>query len=132
MLRDNQAFSSFSVDDIDEARRFYGEVLGLDTAPVDGEGMESMLELRLRSGTRVMIYAKGDGHQPATFTVLNFIVGDVEATVRDLKARGVKFEIYKDGPVRTDDDGISRGGPGPTIAWFRDPAGNILSVLDNA
>jgi predicted enzyme related to lactoylglutathione lyase len=130
MLRENQAFSSFSVDDIGRAKQFYAEVLGLDAAPAGGEGMQSVLELHLSGGATVTLYAKGPGHQPATFTVLNFIVKDVEATVRELKARGVQFEVYKDGPVRTDDEGIFRGGPGPTIAWFRDPAGNILSVLE--
>ena len=130
MFRDNKAFSSFSVDDISKATQFYSETLGLDTAPVGGEGMESLLELRLSGGARVMLYAKGPGHKPATFTVLNFVVTNLEETVRELKRRGVRFEIYKDGPVRTDDDGIARGGPGPKIAWFTDPAGNILSVLE--
>lgn len=129
MLKNNEAFSSFSVDDIEKAKQFYGEVLGLETAPVEGEGMESMLELRLRGGGKVLLYAKGPGHQAATFTVLNFIVKNVEEAVRDLKSRGVPFEIYKDGPVTTNDEGIATG-PGPKIAWFRDPARNILSVLE--
>jgi predicted enzyme related to lactoylglutathione lyase len=129
MLRTNEAFSSFSTTDINEARRFYGEVLGLEIASI--EGMDDMLELRLAGGAKVTVYAKGQGHQPATFTVLNFIVKNVEEAVRELKKRGVKFEIYKDGPVKTDDEGIFRG-PGPKIAWFTDPAGNILSVLEPA
>ena len=128
MFRDNEAFSSFSVDDIQKARQFYGEVLGLDIAAI--EGMDDMFEVRLLGGAKVMLYAKGAGHQPATFTVLNFIVESVEGTMIALKAAGVRFEIYKDGPVTTDDEGIAQG-PGPKIAWFRDPAGNILSVLEN-
>ena len=127
MLNSSQAFSSFSIDDLDRARQFYGQTLGLDLGYI--EGMDGLLELRL-GGTKVMLYAKPD-HQPATFTVLNFPVKDVEATVAELKRRGVRFEVY-DGPaVKTDENGISRGNDqGPTIAWFKDPAGNILSVLE--
>lgn len=96
------------------------------------EGMGELLELRLAGGSKVMLYAKPD-HQPATFTVLNFPVKNVDETVAELKRRGVRFEIY-DGPaVKTDADGIARGdGNGPTIAWFKDPAGNIISVLETA
>jgi predicted enzyme related to lactoylglutathione lyase len=127
MLNSSQAFSSFSIDDLDRAREFYGQTLGIDVGDI--EGMGELLELRL-GGTKVMLYAKPD-HQPATFTVLNFPVKDVATTVAELKRRGVRFEVY-DGPaVQTDENGIARGdGEGPTIAWFKDPAGNILSVLE--
>jgi predicted enzyme related to lactoylglutathione lyase len=127
MLKDSTAFSSFSVNDIAAAKKFYGDTLGLDVSEMSEGGMP-LLELRT-SGSKVMLYPKDD-HLPATFTVLNFNVADVEAAVRDLKARGVTFEIYKEGPVKTDDRGISQGGGGPKIAWFKDPAGNILSVLE--
>lgn len=124
MLKDSQAFSGFSVDDLEAAHGFYGDTLGLDVTVVD-ESM-GLLSLDLASGARVMVYAKPT-HQPATFTVLNFPVADVEKAVDDLAARGVSFERY-DG-FDQDERGISRG-PGPLIAWFTDPAGNVLSVLE--
>jgi catechol 2,3-dioxygenase-like lactoylglutathione lyase family enzyme len=124
MLKDSKAFSGFSVDDFEEARRFYGDTLGLDVTVFD-ESM-GLLSLDLASGATVMVYAKPT-HQPATFTVLNFPVTDVEKTVDDLAARGISFERY-DG-FDQDGHGISRG-PGPLIAWFTDPAGNVLSVLE--
>ncbi|HUR81304.1 MAG TPA: VOC family protein, partial [Thermoanaerobaculia bacterium] len=124
MLNQSRAFSSFSVDDVERTRTFYAQTLGLDVGGVDG--MPELLELRLSTGARVMVYAKPN-HEPASFTVLNFRVKDLEATVEELKRRGVKFEIYDAGPVRTDDRGISTG-EGPKMAWFRDNAGNILSV----
>ena len=123
MLRDSAAFSGFSTNDLAAARAFYSDTLGLD---VEVEREMGVLSLKLAGGTTVMIYQK-DTHQPATFTVLNFPVGDVEAVVDDLSAKGVHFEKY-DG-FDQDDKGISRG-MGPTIAWFKDPAGNILAVLD--
>jgi predicted enzyme related to lactoylglutathione lyase len=126
MLKNNQAFPSFSIDDLAAARRFYGETLGVEVADVPDMG--EIFELRLHGGLRVMLYRKAN-HTPATFTVLNFIVQDVEQTVDELTRRGVKFEIYNDGPVRTNEKGISTG-PGPKMAWFTDPAGNILSVLE--
>ena len=126
MLNQSRAFSSFSVDDVERTRAFYAQTLGLEVAGVDG--MPELLELRLRDGVHVMLYAKPN-HEPASFTVLNFPVDDVEATVAELKRRGVKFEIYNDGPVRTDDRGISTG-DGPKMAWFRDSARNILSVIE--
>lgn len=122
MLRDSAAFSGFSTNDLDAARAFYGDTLGLDVT-VDEE-ME-LLSLNLAGGTTVMIYAKPT-HQPATFTVLNFPVPDVEAVVDDLTAKGVTFERY-DG-YGQDDKGVARGN-GPAIAWFTDPAGNVLAVL---
>ena len=114
---------------MDRARQFYGQTLGVEAETI--EEMGGFLELRLAGGTKVMLYVKSD-HQPATFTVLNFPVKNVEETVAELERRGVRFEIY-DGPnVKTDADGISRGDGGPTIAWFKDPAGNIISVLETA
>ena len=122
MFRDSEAFSSFSVDDIPKARDFYGNVLGVDVE----DGAMGHLVLKL-AGTRVMIYPKGKSHQPAGFTVLNFKVDDVDAAVDALAAKGVHFEHYEMADIRTDKKGIMRGEP--TIAWFKDPAGNILSVL---
>jgi catechol 2,3-dioxygenase-like lactoylglutathione lyase family enzyme len=124
MLKDSKAFSGFSVDDLEAARGFYGDTLGLDVTVLD-ESM-GLLSLDLASGATVMVYAKPT-HKPATFTVLNFPVVDVEQTVDDLVGRGVSFERY-DG-FDQDERGISRG-PGPLIAWFTDPAGNVLSVLE--
>ena len=126
LLRDTQAFSGFSVTDVQKAKKFYGETLGLDVAEVPE--MEDMLELHLGSGATVLIYPKPD-HKPATFTILNFPVDDVEEAVDKLSKRGVRFEHYE-GAIKTDEKGISRGNGGPTIAWFKDPAGNILSVLE--
>ena len=123
MLTDSPAFSSFSVDDLDRARRFYEETLGLRVADVPE--MDGLLRLHLGGGAEVLVYAKPD-HTPATFTVLNFPVTDVERTVDDLAARGVRFEQYENPP--TDTKGIMRAG-GPLIAWFTDPAGNLFSVI---
>ena len=123
MLKTSKAFSGFAVSDIPKARQFYGETLGL--AVKEDEGM---LVLDLGSGAKVLAYPKPN-HTPATFTILNFPVDDVERTVRALRERGVRFQVYRDGPYKTDDQGIFRGG-GPTIAWFTDPSGNILSVLE--
>jgi catechol 2,3-dioxygenase-like lactoylglutathione lyase family enzyme len=126
MFKDSAAFSSFSVNDLEAARRFYGETLGLDVADVPE--MEGLLQLRLAGGGRILIYPKPD-HAPASFTVLNFPVDDIDAAVDELTNRGVSFEIYDEDPIATDEKGISRG-EGPRIAWFKDPAGNILSVLE--
>ena len=122
MLKDSVAFSGYSVNDIAAARRFYAETLGLDVVEENG-----MVTLRLAGGGRVLLYPK-DNHEPATFTVLNFPVADVEATVDQLIAAGVPMEHYDMADIKTDENGIMRG-QGPTIAWFTDPAGNILSVL---
>ena len=124
MLAESKAFSGFAVDDLDEARRFYGETLGLRTTVLDEQN--GLMTLHLAGGRDTLVYRKPD-FVPATYTILNFQVDDVEATVDGLAARGVRFERY-DG-FDQDEKGISHG-PGPTIAWFRDPAGNILSVLD--
>lgn len=123
MLRHSAAFSGYSIDDVPAATRFYGEVLGLRVLPDDE--MPGILELDA-GGRGVLLYAKDD-HVPATFTVLNFPVADVEATVRGLAERGVTFERYD--AMDQDDLGIHRGG-GPLIAWFTDPAGNVLSVME--
>ena len=122
MLKDSNAFSTFAVDDVPRAKQFYGGTLGLDVSDEMGG-----LALHLAGGTQVFVYPKPE-HAPAEFTVLNFPVEDVEATVDRLTGAGVRFEQYE-GELQTDEKGIFRG-EGPTIAWFRDPAGNILSVLD--
>jgi catechol 2,3-dioxygenase-like lactoylglutathione lyase family enzyme len=126
MLGKARAFSSFAVKDLEAARKFYGQTLGLQTSEVPG--MKGLLQLNLPGSVNVMVYPKPD-HAAATFTVLNFPVENLERTVSALGERGVRFEIYRDGPVKTDERGISTG-PGPRIAWFRDPSGNILSVLE--
>jgi catechol 2,3-dioxygenase-like lactoylglutathione lyase family enzyme len=125
MLKDSKAFSGFSVDNIEKARDFYENTLGLEV----GETM-GMLDLRVGSGASVLVYPK-DNHQAATFTVLNFPVDDVDAAVDELTKRGVTFEKYDYPDLKTDEKGIARGDQGPTIAWFKDPAGNIMSVLDD-
>jgi catechol 2,3-dioxygenase-like lactoylglutathione lyase family enzyme len=121
MLRDNAAFSGFSTSDIDAARRFYRETLGVEVRDDHG-----MLDLRLAGGQRVLIYPKDD-HEPATFTVLNFEVPDIDSAVDQLAAKGVAFERYEG--MGQDDKGIARQYP-PPIAWFKDPAGNILAVIE--
>ena len=120
MFKPATAFSGFSVDDLEKARGFYSGVLGL---AVENEGVG--LKLHLPGGAAVFVYPK-DNHQPATYTILNFGVDNIEAAVAELAASGVQFERY-DGV--TDEKGISRG-QGPNIAWFKDPAGNFLSVLE--
>lgn len=123
MFGKSRAFSGFSVDDIAAAKTFYGDTLGVDLTEENG-----MLHLHLGSGGEVLVYPKGEQHTPATFTVLNFPVEDIEGTVDELTRRGVRFERY-DGPLKTDDKGIFREA-GPPIAWFTDPAGNVLAVLE--
>ena len=123
MLKDNTTFSSFSADDIPRAKQFYAETLGVVVEDVMGG-----LVLHLGGDADAFVYPKDD-HVPATFTVLNFVVDDVDAAVDELTAAGVQFEHY-DGPMGTDEKGIARAPDGgPTIAWFKDPCGNILSVL---
>ena len=124
MLTDSPAFSGFSVDDPDKARRFYEETLGLRVSVVEGD-RGSMLRLHLGSGADVLVYTK-PGHVPAEFTVLNFPVADVPSAVDELTSRGVTFERYEGMPF--DERGVMIGG-GPLIAWFTDPAGNVLSVI---
>ncbi len=122
MLKESKAFSTFAVDDVAKAKQFYGETLGLEVKDeMDG------LALQLGGGNAVFVYPKPD-YEPATFTVLNFPVDDVEQAVDRLTAAGVTFEQYEG--FDQDEKGIARMDEGPTIAWFKDPAGNILSVLD--
>lgn len=122
MLANAKATSGFAVPETEEAKRFYGETLGLDVAVLDEENGVMALKL---SGGDVFVYRKPD-FEPATYTILNFEVDDIEAAVDELTARGVVFERY-DG-FEQDEKGIAHG-PGPKITWFKDPAGNILSVL---
>lgn len=125
MLENSPAFSGYSADDIPAAMRFYREALGLEVSESNG-----LLTLHLPGGRDTLIYPKGDHHQPATFTVLNFPVEDIDSAVDELASRGVEFEHY-DG-IEQDERGICRDTGGPPIAWFTDPAGNILSVLQSA
>jgi predicted enzyme related to lactoylglutathione lyase len=122
MFANTKAFSGFAVNDIDAAKRFYGETLGLR---VSVEPPMGMLILHITGGHDILVYPKPD-HTPASFTILNFPVDDIEKAVDQLSERGVRFERYEAMP--TDERGIFRGG-GPLIAWFTDPAGNVLSVL---
>jgi predicted enzyme related to lactoylglutathione lyase len=123
MLANAKATSGFAVDDVDAAKRFYSETLGVGVTVLDEEN--GLLQLNLAGGRDALVYRKPD-FEPATYTILNFEVDDVEAAVDDLSSRGVAFEQY-DG-FEQDEKGIAHG-PGPKIAWFKDPAGNILSVL---
>lgn len=123
MFKDSKAFGGFSADDIPAANAFYGETLGVELSEEMGG-----LVLQLATGGSVFIYPKAN-HEPASFTVLNFPVEDIEAAVDVLVEKGVSFEHYEGMPQ--DDRGIMRGVPGPMIAWFKDPAGNILSVLQD-
>lgn len=122
MFSNTKAFSGFAVNDLQKAKEFYGQTLGLGVREL-AEG----LELQIAGGTRIFIYPKPN-HTPATFTILNFPVADVEQAVDQLTRLGVRFEHYDLGDLKTDEKGIARG-PGTNIAWFKDPAGNILSVL---
>lgn len=124
MFASKNIFSSFSVDDLDTAKDFYSRVLEINVK----EDEMGFLTLNYKENEPVIIYPKPD-HQPATFTILNFVVADLEKTVNELNRRGVKFEHYKN-ELKTDEKGIFRGEKGPYIAWFKDPAGNILSVLE--
>lgn len=120
MFTPDSAFSGFSINDLAAAKQFYGDTLGLTVT----ENAMGFLSLRLASGATVLAYVKPN-HEPASFTILNFEVDDVEAAVDDLNGRGVVTKIYDDAG---DDKGVVRG-QGPDIAWFKDPAGNVLSVL---
>lgn len=126
MFKDTDAFSGFSVKDIAQARKFYEGTLGLDVAEANGQ-----LQLTLGGGGSVFVYPK-DNHEPAIFTILNFRVDDIDQAVDQLKSRGVAFETYEG--FEQDDKGIARGiaaNMGPDIAWFKDPSGNILAVLQD-
>jgi catechol 2,3-dioxygenase-like lactoylglutathione lyase family enzyme len=122
MFAETKAFSGFSVDDLAAAKKFYGETLGIRVADL----ADDLLELRIAGDRNILAYAKSN-HEPATFTILNFPVDDVDTAVDELIRRGVSFERYEG--FDQDERGVNRG-PGPKIAWFKDPAGNILSVLE--
>jgi predicted enzyme related to lactoylglutathione lyase len=126
MFKDTKAFSGFSVNDIQKAKAFYSQTLGLEVS--EDTEMGGMLTLHIAGGSNILIYPKPD-HTPATFTILNFPVDNIEQAVDELTKRGVRFEIYNEEELKTDEKGIARG-EGPLIAWFKDPAGNILSVLE--
>lgn len=123
LLKQGKAFSSFSVNDVPKAKEFYGKTLGLDVSESSG-----LLRLHLGPGNEALAYPKHN-HSPATFTILNFPVESVDKAVDELSQRGVRFEHYNERDLKTDAKGISRGS-GPVIAWFKDPAGNILSVVE--
>lgn len=122
MFTDTKAFSGFSVDDVPRAKQFYGETLGVRVSEENG-----MLTLHIAGDRNTLVYPKPD-HEPASFTILNFPVDDIEAAVDALAERGISFERYPGAEI--DDKGIFRGG-GPLIAWFKDPAGNVLSVIED-
>jgi len=123
MLEESKAFSGFAAPDIAKVKEFYSKTLGLKVTEEHG-----LLTLHLAGGNNVLIYPKPN-HVPATFTVLNFPVDDLDLAVDELSRRDVRFEKYNGPEIKTDEKGIMRGN-GPTIAWFKDPAGNILSVLE--
>jgi len=123
MSRESKAFSGFAAPNISKVKEFYSNTLGLSVTEEHG-----LLTLHLAAGNNVLIYPKPN-HVPATFTVLNFPVENVDRAVDELGKRGVRFEKYNRPEIKTDEKGIMRGN-GPTIAWFKDPAGNILSVLE--
>jgi predicted enzyme related to lactoylglutathione lyase len=128
MFKDSKAFSSFSVDNSRKAKEFYSKILGLEVT--ENKEMQGLLNVSISGGNNLMLYQKPN-HQPATFTVLNFPVKDVEKIVDELTKKGVKFEKYDDPQIKTNKKGIAGGEEGfPKIAWFKDPAGNILSVIE--
>lgn len=124
MFKEIKAFSSFSVDDLAPARQFYTHVLELEVT----EDPMGFLELHISGGYRILVYTKPE-HVPATYTVLNFPVKNIDAAVDELVQRGISFEQYE-GTIATDSKGISRHNGGPPIAWFKDPAGNIFSLIE--
>ncbi len=125
MLKDAEAFNGFAVDDLEKARAFYADTLGLEVETF--EKGAPLISLHLPDTGKTMVYAKPD-NQPANHTILNFRVDDLEAEVDELAGRGIEFERYDD--FDQNEKGISEGGGGPRIAWFKDPAGNVLSVLE--
>lgn len=129
MFKDVKSFSSFSVDDLQKAKEFYGHTLGVE---VSEDNKMGLIELHMKGESTVMIYPKPN-HTPATFTVLNFLVKSIDETVDELTKKDIKFEHYDDEHMKTDEKGIVRGDGenGPSIAWFKDPAGNILSVIED-
>ena len=125
MLKNSKAFSGFAVNDIQKAKQFYSEILGLNVK----ENQMGLIELQIEGGNHIIVYPKPN-HVPATFTILNFPVENIDKSVDELINKGITFEQYE-GPIKTDEKGICRsGGKGPNIAWFKDPAGNILSLIE--
>lgn len=125
MLKHSKAFSGFSVNDISKAKKFYSEILGLEVK----DNPMGLIELHIEGGNHIIIYPKAN-HVPASFTILNFPIENINKAVDELIKKGITFEQYE-GEIKTDEKGICRsGGKGPSIAWFKDPAGNILSVLE--
>jgi len=125
MFKHAKPFSGFSVNDLAKAKEFYRDKLGLEVV----DASMGQLELHIDGDTKVFVYEKPN-HAPASFTILNFPVDDVDSAVDELRDRGVRFEVYKDGDLKTDEKGVHRTG-GPKVAWFKDPAGNFLSVLED-
>lgn len=123
VFKNSKAFSGFSVNDLQKAKEFYSKTLSFDVSEMNG-----FLNLHIGNDAKVLIYPKSN-HIPATFTVLNLPVDNIEQAVDELTRGGVRFEMYNEGDLKTDEKGICRDG-GPNIAWFKDPAGNILSVLE--
>ncbi|TCD08344.1 VOC family protein [Pedobacter frigidisoli] len=124
MLKDSRVFSSFSVDDLDKAKAFYQEILELEVV----DNPMGLIEIHFPNNNNIMVYPKPN-HIPATFTILNFNITNIESIVEGLTARGVVFEKYDEEYIKTDEKGISHGN-GPTVAWFKDPAGNIFAVME--
>jgi len=126
MFKHSKAFSSFSVNDLQKAKKFYADILGLDVS----DNPMGIIELHIDGSNNVMVYPKPN-HTPATFTVLNFPVNNIDKAVDELTKKGIVFEQYT-GEIKTDEKGIAHGGEnkGPNIAWFKDPAGNIISVIE--
>jgi catechol 2,3-dioxygenase-like lactoylglutathione lyase family enzyme len=127
MLKDSKAFSGFSVNDIDKAQHFYGEILGL---PVDKNEDMGLLTIHINGNENNILAYHKPNHEPSNYTILNFPVPNIQVTVNALKDKGVRFESYDHEYLKTDENNISRGNGGPSIAWFKDPAGNFLSVIE--
>ena len=127
MLENSKAFASFSVDNVEKAKKFYSQILGLEVT--QDNDMGGILTIHIDGGIPVLVYPKPD-HTPATFTVLNFPVSNIDQAVAKLKSLGVSFLSYDTKDLKTDENDISRADGGPNIAWFTDPSGNILSVLE--
>lgn len=131
MFKDTEAFSGYSINNAEEARHFYADLLGMGVTDVPGMEQYGMLELHVKNGHSVLLYSKDD-HKPATFTVLSFPVEDIDSTVAELTSKGIEMLRYDDPNLPQDEKGIVRStseDPGPSIAWFTDPAGNNLAVL---
>lgn len=125
MLKNSPFYAGFAVDDLARAKQFYAETLGVARVVEIGTGL---LSLQAGNGYAVLVYEK-EAHEPAKHTILNFPVDDIETTVDELRKAGIEFEQYDQGPIKTNEKGIAT--PGPKQAWFKDPAGNILSVIEN-